>query len=127
LPEARQQMELGVWAVLALLLVLGIGGCSSGAHPRPQATHRPQTGSGAQAQLPGANTRALTRTSTSSAVPSVPVMNPPSQLSSPWQVVLSIDGESAAWAAQRSGVTLVRFDQRLVHLVLHPGSSEPEG
>ncbi len=44
-----------------------------------------------------------------------------------WQSVAGIDGQSAAWIARRVGVTLVRFDQRLVHLVLHAGSDEPRG
>jgi hypothetical protein len=38
-----------------------------------------------------------------------------------------VGGQPAAWIAQRSGVTLLRFDQGLVHLALHAGSSEPQG
>ncbi|HEY5343345.1 MAG TPA: hypothetical protein VIJ66_06765 [Solirubrobacteraceae bacterium] len=44
-----------------------------------------------------------------------------------WKPVASIGGQPAAWTALRSGVTLLRFDQRLVHLALHAGSGEPEG
>jgi hypothetical protein len=33
----------------------------------------------------------------------------------------------AAWEEQRSGVTLLRFDQRFVRLVLHAGEGEPSG
>jgi len=44
-----------------------------------------------------------------------------------WKPVASIGGQPAAWIALRSGVTLLRFDQRLVHLALHAGSGEPEG
>jgi hypothetical protein len=33
-------------------------------------------------------------------------------------------GHPAAWVAERSGVTLMRFDQSLVHLTLHAGSSD---
>ena len=44
-----------------------------------------------------------------------------------WSPVASVGGQPAAWIAQRSGVTLLRFDQRLVHLALHAGSSEPGG
>jgi hypothetical protein len=39
-------------------------------------------------------------------------------------VVAQVRGHHAAWLAQRSGVTLMRFDQGLVHLTLHAGSSD---
>jgi hypothetical protein len=38
-----------------------------------------------------------------------------------------VAGQIAVWEAQRSGVTLLRFDQRLVRLALHAGRGEPEG
>jgi len=38
--------------------------------------------------------------------------------------VAQAHGQPAAWIAQRSGVTLMRFGQRLVHLTLHAGSSD---
>jgi hypothetical protein len=38
--------------------------------------------------------------------------------------VAEVSGRPAAWIAQRSGVTLMRFDQSLVHLTLHAGSSD---
>ena len=41
-----------------------------------------------------------------------------------WKVVAQVRGQPAAWIAQRSGVTLMRFDQSLVHLTLHAGSSD---
>jgi hypothetical protein len=40
---------------------------------------------------------------------------------------VSVGGEPAVWAAQRGGVTLLRFDQRLARLVMHAGTAEPEG
>ena len=39
-------------------------------------------------------------------------------------MVARVHGQPAAWLAQRSGVTLMRFDQGLVHLTLHAGSSD---
>ncbi len=39
-------------------------------------------------------------------------------------MVAKVHGRPAAWLAQRSGVTLMRFDQSLVHLTLHAGSSD---
>ena len=44
-----------------------------------------------------------------------------------WRPVASIGTEAAAWEAQRAGVTLMRFDQRLLRLVLHSGADEPSG
>lgn len=44
-----------------------------------------------------------------------------------WRPIARIGAQRAAWIAQRAGVTLVRFDQRLLHLVLHPGTGEPRG
>lgn len=41
-----------------------------------------------------------------------------------WSPVAWVRGAPAAWLAQRSGVTLMRFDQGLVHLTLHAGSSD---
>ena len=41
-----------------------------------------------------------------------------------WTVVAQVRGQPAAWIAQRSGVTFMRFDQGLVHLTLHAGSSD---
>ena len=41
-----------------------------------------------------------------------------------WTVVARVGGVPATWLARRAGVTLMRVDQRLVHLVLHAGSSD---
>jgi hypothetical protein len=48
----------------------------------------------------------------------------PGQLTTSWKVVARVRGQPGAWVAQRSGVTLMRFDQSLVHLTLHAGSSD---
>ena len=60
-------------------------------------------------------------------VPSTPVVEEPGQPGPVWTPVASIAGQPAVWIAQRSGVTLLRFDQRLVHLTLHAGANEPGG
>jgi len=39
-----------------------------------------------------------------------------------WRTIVKVHGQPAAWLAQRSGVTLMRFDQRFLHLDLHAGS-----
>jgi hypothetical protein len=41
-----------------------------------------------------------------------------------WTVVAEVRGHPAAWIEQRSAVTFMRFDQGLVHLTLHAGSTD---
>jgi hypothetical protein len=48
----------------------------------------------------------------------------PSGGSTSWTTVAWVHGRPAAWIAQRSAVTLMRFDQDLVHLTLHAGSTD---
>jgi len=60
-------------------------------------------------------------------VSSAPAVTGPGQPGPTWKPVATIGGQPAAWIAQRSGVTLLRFEQRLAHLALHAGSGEPEG
>jgi hypothetical protein len=60
-------------------------------------------------------------------VSSAPLVKEPGQPGTVWKPVASIGAQPAAWIALRSGVTLLRFDQRLVHLALHAGSGEPGG
>jgi hypothetical protein len=50
------------------------------------------------------------------------VVRAPAHPGSNWTVVARFYGSPAAWIAQRSGVTLLRFDQSYVHLTLHAGS-----
>jgi hypothetical protein len=52
------------------------------------------------------------------------LVSAPGRPTTSWKVVAQAHGQPAAWIAQRSGVTLMRFDQRLVHLTLHAGSSD---
>jgi len=52
------------------------------------------------------------------------LVSAPGQPTTSWKVVAQAQGQPAAWIAQRSGVTLMRFDQSLVHLTLHAGSSD---
>jgi hypothetical protein len=60
-------------------------------------------------------------------VSSAPVVKEPGQLGPMWKPVATIGGQPATWIAHRSGVTLLRFNQQLVHLALHAGSSDPGG
>ena len=45
-------------------------------------------------------------------------------LASPWKAAARVGGQPAAWLWRHARVTMMRFDQRLVHLVLHAGSSD---
>jgi hypothetical protein len=105
----------------ALLLTAGAylgvsAGCSSS---------RVATGAGTGARA--------SRTATSSVTPraAVPVrpvphlvVREPRGQSARWSAFARVRGQPAAWLAQRSGATLMRIDQRLVHLDLHAGSSD---
>ena len=57
------------------------------------------------------------------AAPHVVVTAPPA-LSANWTTVAQVRGRPAAWFAERSSVTLMRFDQTLVHLTLHTGLTD---
>jgi hypothetical protein len=72
-----------------------------------------------------------TQATTSPPKPARPVVVAPHLLVRPaanpsarWRVVARVRGHPAAWVAQRSGVTFLRFDQALVHVDLHAGSSD---
>jgi len=105
------------------LVAVGCGGQSSAAGaPGATATVRPASSSGV----------AVTHTASAAAVPvkpvsSAPVVTVPAGVGRAWKLVATVRGEPAAWIAQRSGVTLLRFDQGLVRLALHAGSAEPGG
>jgi hypothetical protein len=62
--------------------------------------------------------------SAGAATPPHVVVTAPAVLSPSWTTVAWVRGRPAAWIAQRSGVTLMRFDQSRVHLTLHAGSSD---
>jgi hypothetical protein len=76
----------------------------------------------ARAASVGAKRRRLAATRTRTA-PRL-LVTAPGQPTTRWRVVAQVRGQPAAWIAQRSGVTLMRFDQGLVHLTLHAGSSD---
>ncbi|MGA9859204.1 MAG: hypothetical protein WBQ18_15170 [Solirubrobacteraceae bacterium] len=58
---------------------------------------------------------------------SLPVDRYPASVTARWQVITTIGGRPAMWIAARQGVTLIRMNQRLVHLALHAGSADPGG
>jgi hypothetical protein len=108
-------MELRPASVIAMLLAATAGGCGS------QSRAAEKTGNHHTSIGRASTVAALRRVS------SAPVVTRPDQPGPRWKPVAAIGGQPAAWIAQRSGVTLLRFDQRLVHLDLHAGSGEPRG
>ena len=83
-------------------------------------------GCGSQSNAAPANNGHPSRTA-ARRVSSALLVKEPGQPGPVWTPVASIGAQPAAWIALRSGVTLLRFDQRLVHLALHAGSGEPAG
>jgi hypothetical protein len=104
-------------ATAALVLSLAGGGCASQSsaptpkpHARTPAVHAPIAPAAAVKH-----------------VSSAPLVTAPGAPARGWAPVAMIAGRAGAWIAQRAGVTLLRFDQSLVHLALHAGSGEPGG
>ncbi len=111
-------------ALAALVLLIAAAGvyASVGAgrtNPRPSravdaATHR------------RLSSQARTRVATVPSPPPAPAL----QVTAPlgpgggWSTTARVHGQPAAWLAERSGVTLMRFDQSLVHLTLHAGYND---
>jgi hypothetical protein len=114
LDRGRSRTKLTCGYFLATLLTVALGACGSQSNAAQPNGLRTTSGRASPAA-------AITRVS------SAPLVKTPGQPGQMWKPVASIGGQVAAWIAQRSGVTLLRFDQRLVHLALHAGSSEPEG
>ncbi len=74
---------------------------------------------------------ALIHVASGSAAPAAPAAIAPDvavpSLRAAWTTTATLSGHPVAWAARRSGVTLMRFDQRALRLALHPGTAEPGG
>jgi hypothetical protein len=115
---------------VALLAVLPIamtcGGCGGQSTAAPSATQR-QSGRSAAAVSPAVATVSAAPAAATTHLPAWPIVANHIRPERTFAPVASIRGQTAAWIARRSGVTLVRFDQRLAHLALHAGSVEPGG
>jgi hypothetical protein len=99
------------------MLVAGVFGVAAG-HSVPHATHT--------ASAPGRSAGARNQHPVATRARSAPhlVVTVPGSPSTGWKPVAWVRGQPAAWLAQRSGVSLMRFDQSLVHVALHAGSSD---
>ena len=109
---------------MAMLTVAAtIGGCGS-----QSSAAGGQDGGQAPAPTRAAQASAVVAPALSpSPAPSPPIVHRPGPPGHAWSAVASIGGQPATWIAQRSGVTLLRFDQRRARLALHAGSAEPGG
>jgi hypothetical protein len=115
------QTTLLTWAttVALLLAATAIGACGR----QSSTAHGPHERS---RSVPGPSPQ-TTAVAVPRRISSAPVVREPRKVGRAWKTVATISGQPAAWIAQRSGVTLMRFNQGLVHLALHAGSSEPGG
>jgi len=112
-------------ACAAACLAAGCGGQSS---TTSQATAH--AGSGARSATTRASgTAAVTVTSPAPPRPPspAPIVTVPPVVGGAWTPVATVRGQTAAWIAQRGGVTLLRFEPELARLALHAGSAEPGG
>jgi len=121
-------------AVLALALLAAIAAAGGGPGGRSHGLSRdtssvrtgraPAGGRPLSTGSPSAAAEAVPRTPVRAAAPPrirALVVTPPATLAPAWSRVALVHSQPAAWAAQRGSVTLLRFDQRLVHLDLHAG------
>lgn len=73
------------------------------------------------------NRKATTLAATPAHSPMAPVVTPTNRAGNGWRPVAKLGAQVAAWEAERSGVTLLRFDQSVAQLTLHAGLGEPTG
>ncbi|MGA2452485.1 MAG: hypothetical protein ABSG93_03110 [Solirubrobacteraceae bacterium] len=122
-PSVYRRRRMGALVFLvALILVAAVLGPSlgrsepSGAHGAPAAAHGVHTRRAVPPPAP-----APTRPAPAPQ-PSRLLVSMPAATTTGWSIVAEVRGQPAAWLAQRAGVTLMRFKQRLLHLNLHAGS-----
>jgi hypothetical protein len=113
----RLHVVLSALGLIAVpVLAAGCGGQSSTARPSTSTSTSGASAATATTPAPAPRPRAI-----------VPVVTAPLSVGPAWTVVATVQGQAAAWIAERGGVTLLRFDQRLARLALHAGSEEPGG
>lgn len=118
-------------AIAGSVLALAGGGAGSGPVTASAGTTRtspPSPRSSASTTASSSSPSSSARTTTTATLttrarvaPAV-LVAPAAAPGTAWSVVAWVHGHPAAWLAQRRGVTLIRFDQRYVHLTLHAGS-----
>jgi hypothetical protein len=115
--RARRRRLIGLAAAVGLAAValsqLRAGGGNGGAPAAHAQAARRATGT-----APHRRTTAAVRSSRAASPLLVRVPNRPA---SAWTAVAWVRGQATAWLAQHGGVSLMRFDQRHVHVTLHAG------
>jgi hypothetical protein len=109
----RRTIPILLSGALIACLAAGCGSESSAAVP--------------SASSPAPHLRASASRTTATTASATPLVSRPARVPGVWTQIATVHGLPAAWIARRSGVSFMRFDQSLVHLVLHAGSSEPGG
>ncbi len=116
------------------LLVLALAGAALGGCGTQSTAAPPVAGGSGSASVTIRSAAGIQASPARPAAPAPPRPAPPPLAVTPageagpsWRSVASVAGRPAAWEAQRSGVTLLRFDQQLVRLHLHAGEGEPSG
>jgi hypothetical protein len=109
-PSSVRRLLLPLFAALAALVALA--GCGGQASIASTGTTRTVANASSRARAPA---------------PPRLVVAPDRSEGYSWRAVVRIGTTAAAWQAQRAGVTLMRFDQRLLRLALHAGEGEPSG
>jgi hypothetical protein len=113
----RRPVPILLSGALIACMTAGCGSESSAALPLGSAP----------AQHASASAAAATAARPPATASPTPVVAPPARVTGTWTQFATVHGLPAAWIARRSGVTLMRLDQSLVHLALHAGSAEPGG
>jgi hypothetical protein len=120
-------------AAAASVLAAGACGSQTGAPGRATGAH-PSGATTVSATVAGATTQTGSggRARAGASVPPRPRpfelrVQAPSHLGTSWEAVARVGEQPVAWVANRSGVTLLRFDQAHARLDLHAGTAEPEG
>jgi hypothetical protein len=126
-PVARSLAPVPLAGVVAAAALLA-GGCgqasvSGGSTAKTTAATPAATGTRAT----GAATASVQAPPPPRPVSSTPAVTLPSHVGREWRVVATVRGQPAAWIAAFGGATLLHFDQGLVRLALHAGTSEPGG
>ncbi len=122
-------LKLAPMALAAVLIACLGGGCGSlsNAASGPAASGPAGSGRSDSQHTNQAHTSRVATVALVRRVSSAPLVTVSARIGSSWKPVATVRGQLAAWIAQRSGVTLLRFDQHVVRLALHAGSAEPGG
>jgi hypothetical protein len=114
-------------AAAAGVVAVALAACGGGAAAAAPAAR--STTSAAAAAPPATSTTSAAATSTRRVRPAPPrparlAVSVPAAPDPGWTVTATVGGTPAAWLSRQNGVTLMRFDQRLVRLDLHAGTHD---